>query len=167
MSSLNRFAIDAMVFIDFACTDEEARRDQGKANVKNWLNEKVGEAYTELISTPTILIEVAQYLFFTKRHNPRQVRHVVLTLKRTFYNLSIPDQGSYDIEGVCNGFSKVAQELQCHAGELSLLPHLVEPGTTFVSSDKNALRAFKMVPRLDPSFSPPVIAEAGDEIPNT
>lgn len=111
-------------------------------------------------------MEFVSVLYFEKKHEAKKLRHEMMTLQRSFYAFTVVDQSLFEAEGVCVAFNKVSPEHICHVGEVSLLPYLSEPATVFVSSDMEALKAFKLAERLNPSYSPPATAKPGEDIPD-
>lgn len=138
------YAIDATVLID---------NFEGKANVRSWLHGVI-ESETTILTTPTIVIEFARYLRFAKNLETSRLKQIVFTLSRTFSGFKITRQDSSDVFSVCQELKRIDTQLNCHTGELTLLPILRNPFVTFVSSDINALRAFINSNRLDPRASP-------------
>jgi len=166
LSARQRYVLDCTVLVDFSSTDEEVQAKKTIANARGWLINSISDNSIDLVTSPTILIELARHLYFCKKFNISKVKRCVTTLIRSFDNFKVPEQGIHEVTELCRSLGAISINAQCHAGELSLIPQLFEVGTTYVSSDKNSLKAFKMVDRLNPSFSPPMIIKNGDDIPD-
>jgi hypothetical protein len=155
----NNYFFDSTVLIDYFANEET---DSELERLRIWVEDVIADPSTIIHTNTVAMLEFAKFLFYQKvtlKKIKNRVRYISIQ-----YNISVSDYESADLWESIDKFSRIKNDstLECHAGELSLLPFTKDHNSVYVSSDKSALRSFMLTDRVNPRKSPFVTTKGNE-----
>ncbi len=161
MIPTNNYFFDASVLIDYFGKDEESTSQI--TNLRTWVEDTLADELSEIYTNTVVMLEFAKFLFYQEvalKKIKSRIRNI-----SNYYNIKVIGYGTPEMWESIDKFANLPIEIECHAGELSLLPFTKNFNAVYVSSDENSLKSFKMVDRVNPRKSA-YVTQKGNEYQN-